>query len=51
MMADADLFNAYAYATATGKTASEIMQLPVNEVRGFIAFRRIAAELVSTDHG
>mgnify|MGYP006413728981 CR=1 FL=1 len=45
MRADAGLFYAYEYGTAIGLPASEVLKLPVDEIQGFLAYRKIRNEL------
>jgi hypothetical protein len=35
---------AYEYGTAIGRSASQTLELPVNEILGYAAFRRVKAE-------
>jgi hypothetical protein len=46
MTADADLFWLYEYGDSVGLPASEVINLPLTELRGFIAYRKIKADLM-----
>ena len=44
MTADADLYWAYDYGGHIGKPASEVMNLPIDEIRGYIAYLKIKSD-------
>ena len=46
MKRDEDLFWLYEYGESVGLPASQVIHLPVSELRGFIAYRQIKAELM-----
>jgi len=46
MKADAVLYLAYEYGEAIGRPASEVLLLPVDELIGFIAYRKLKAEII-----
>ena len=50
MRADARFYLAYEYGAHSGRLASEVIHCPVDELLGFIAYKKINAELM-IDHG
>ena len=48
MKSDQALFMAYAYGTAVGTPASEVMKLPIAEfTTGYLAYLKVCEELAS----
>ena len=47
MIADAGLYWAYEYGTAIGLPASEVMKLPIDELHGFLAYRKLKSEYMN----
>jgi len=46
MKADPVLFLAYAYGGHIGKPASEVLNLPIDELHGYVAFCKRRSELI-----
>jgi hypothetical protein len=51
MKADASLYLAYEYGAHSGRPASEVIHYPVDELLGFIAYKKINAELIKDNGG
>lgn len=47
MKADAVLFLAYEYGTAIGRAASEVLDLPMDELMGFVVHQKIKSEMMT----
>lgn len=47
MRTDALLYLAYAYGEAIGRPASEVIDLPMDELMGFVAYRKLQAEYLN----
>ena len=46
MKTDAVLFLAYEYGGHIGRPASEVLDLPMDELMGFVAYRKLKKEIL-----
>jgi hypothetical protein len=51
MRSDAALFLAYEYGKHSGRPASDVIHFPVDELLGFMAYKKISAELIQDNGG